>query len=107
MRSVLRTTSALLLAFAWGATGASAMGHEPYETECAKCHGADGTGDTPVGKAMKVRSFVGSGWADAESSAICDAVRADARHKAVVDKLDDEALAAACRTVKDLADGGR
>lgn len=28
-----------------------------YKAKCAMCHGADGTGDTPVGKAMKVNSF--------------------------------------------------
>jgi len=28
-----------------------------YKTKCAMCHGADGTGNTPVGKSMKVRSF--------------------------------------------------
>jgi cytochrome c6 len=28
-----------------------------YKAKCAMCHGADGVGDTPVGKAMKVNSF--------------------------------------------------
>lgn len=28
-----------------------------YKAKCAMCHGADGTGNTPVGKSMKVRSF--------------------------------------------------
>ncbi len=28
-----------------------------YKQKCAACHGADGKGDTPTGKAMKVRSF--------------------------------------------------
>jgi mono/diheme cytochrome c family protein len=30
-----------------------------YKTKCAACHGPDGKGDTPTGKAMKVRSFAG------------------------------------------------
>jgi cytochrome c6 len=29
-----------------------------YKQKCATCHGADGKGDTPAGKGMKVRSFV-------------------------------------------------
>ena len=28
-----------------------------YKTKCAMCHGPDGTGDTPAGKAMKVRDL--------------------------------------------------
>jgi cytochrome c6 len=28
-----------------------------YKQKCASCHGADGKGETPAGKAMKVRSF--------------------------------------------------
>ncbi len=28
-----------------------------YKQKCATCHGADGKGDTPAGKNMKVRSF--------------------------------------------------
>jgi len=39
----------------------TAMAQQPgqatYTAKCAMCHGADGTGNTPVGKAMKVNSF--------------------------------------------------
>lgn len=39
----------------------TAMAQQPgqatYQAKCAMCHGADGTGNTPVGKAMKVNSF--------------------------------------------------
>ncbi|HEX3436475.1 MAG TPA: cytochrome c [Pseudacidobacterium sp.] len=28
-----------------------------YKAKCQMCHAADGSGDTPTGKAMKVRSF--------------------------------------------------
>jgi mono/diheme cytochrome c family protein len=28
-----------------------------YKAKCAACHGPDGKGETPTGKAMKVRSF--------------------------------------------------
>jgi cytochrome c6 len=28
-----------------------------YKSKCAMCHGADGTGDTPIGKNMKLRSL--------------------------------------------------
>jgi cytochrome c6 len=32
-------------------------GEAAYKAKCAMCHGADGTGNTPVGKSMKVRSL--------------------------------------------------
>lgn len=32
-------------------------GAATYKAKCAMCHGADGTGNTPVGKSMKVRSL--------------------------------------------------
>ena len=38
----------------------AAKAQEPaslYKTKCAMCHGADGKGDTPVGKSTGVRSF--------------------------------------------------
>lgn len=104
MRIVL--LAAVLLMAASGVPGeAVAVGDEPYRMQCAKCHGDDGAADTPVGRAMKVPSLVGSEWADAEASAICDAVREVSKHKAVLGKLDDEALAAACRTMKDRVAG--
>lgn len=32
-------------------------GAATYKAKCAMCHGADGAGNTPVGKSMKIRSF--------------------------------------------------
>lgn len=45
--------AALTAAPAFAQDGAAAT----YKAKCAMCHGADGTGNTPVGKSMKVRSF--------------------------------------------------
>lgn len=33
-------------------------GAATYASKCQMCHGADGTGNTPAGKAMKAPSFV-------------------------------------------------
>jgi mono/diheme cytochrome c family protein len=41
-----------------------------YKSKCAMCHGADGTGNTPAGKAMKVPSFVGLKVSEADMIAI-------------------------------------
>ncbi len=41
------------------ATGARAQdsGADTYKAKCAMCHGADGSGSTPAGKAMKAVPF--------------------------------------------------
>ena len=36
---------------------AQQAGEATYKAKCAMCHGADGVGNTPVGKNMKVRSL--------------------------------------------------
>jgi cytochrome c6 len=36
---------------------AQQAGEATFKAKCAMCHGADGLGNTPVGKNMKVRSF--------------------------------------------------
>lgn len=36
---------------------AQQAGEATYKAKCAMCHAADGTGNTPVGKTMKVRSL--------------------------------------------------
>ncbi len=41
------------VAFADSAPGTA----EIYKTKCASCHGADGSGQTPVGKSMKIRDL--------------------------------------------------
>ena len=36
---------------------AQQSGETTYKAKCAMCHGADGTGNTPIGKNMKLRSL--------------------------------------------------
>jgi len=36
---------------------AQGEGEKVYKAKCAACHGADGAGQTPVAKAINVRSF--------------------------------------------------
>lgn len=48
---------ALVILFQSGSQAAGATagdGGETFKAKCAACHGADGTGNTTVGKAMKV-----------------------------------------------------
>ena len=50
------TVSLLILA---GSTSsfAQSSGADIYNAKCKMCHGADGVGDTPAGKAMKAHPF--------------------------------------------------
>jgi mono/diheme cytochrome c family protein len=36
---------------------AQQSGEATYKAKCAMCHGADGTGNTPIGRNMKLRSL--------------------------------------------------
>ena len=53
------TIAVMTLAASFLAASAFAQqaGEATYKAKCAMCHGADGIGNTPVGKSMKVRSF--------------------------------------------------
>ena len=47
-----------ILALALGLPAAAATPDaDLYKTKCATCHGADGSGSTPVGKSMKIRDL--------------------------------------------------
>jgi mono/diheme cytochrome c family protein len=51
--ATLLTVAALLPAVARSDDKSAAT----YKQKCVACHGADGKGETPTGKALKVRSF--------------------------------------------------
>ena len=46
-----------LLIFTGGAMSLAQSAVETYVAKCQTCHAADGSGDTPAGKAMKARPF--------------------------------------------------
>ena|SRR5579884_850916 len=48
---------ALFLALLWSASVFAADGAALYKTKCVPCHASDGTGNTPVGKSLKVKSL--------------------------------------------------
>jgi len=51
---------ALVIVFQTSSQAANAAvgdGGETYKAKCVACHGADGTGNTAAGKAMKVRNL--------------------------------------------------
>lgn len=89
--------SAVVLAFAslvmLAAAGAVRAddGQALYSDQCAKCHGAQGQSDTPVGKAMKVPKLAGKSWTEAE---LVSAVRENKKHASVSKKVSDADLTA-------------
>ena len=79
-------------------------GEALYGDHCAKCHGADGRADTPVGKAMKVPSLVDPKWTSADTAeALVTAFHANPKHKAVESKVTDDELRAIATHVAKLA----
>ena len=48
---------ALAVALLAGPARAQGAGEKVYKAKCASCHGADGAGTTPAGKATKARDF--------------------------------------------------
>lgn len=51
------TLVAILAASTMASARAQGSGADTYKAKCAMCHGADGLGATPAGKAMKATSF--------------------------------------------------
>jgi cytochrome c6 len=106
----MRCSSALLaLALGVLCVGPSAAAAEDgaklYEANCAKCHGADGSADTPVGKAMKAHPLKDPKFAKVEAAAVIQAVRENPKHKAVAEKVSDADLTAIAGHIRELAGG--
>lgn len=58
MKLRLASAAALLLAASIAAPAfAQSAGADTYKAKCAMCHGPDGAGNTPVGRAMRLRSL--------------------------------------------------
>jgi mono/diheme cytochrome c family protein len=55
-RKLLSASLALTIASLVQVATAETPG-DTYKAKCAMCHGADGAGNTPAGKAMKARDF--------------------------------------------------
>jgi mono/diheme cytochrome c family protein len=54
------TILSLIVLFSLFAATAFADGAAIYKAKCAACHGADGSGNTPMGKSLKVRDLRGN-----------------------------------------------
>ncbi len=80
MKKILTISVALLagMALTAGAADAKAL----YEKDCTKCHGADGKGDTKMGKKMNAKDYT--------DPKVQDELKDDAAFKAIKDGLKDK-----------------
>ena len=92
--AIIATTAVSLGNAAHAADGAAL-----YQANCATCHGADGAGDTPVGKAMKVPSLKGS---ERSADAIAKFVKESGKHTGPAGKLSAEELSAVAEAAASL-----
>ncbi len=76
-----KKTVVLIAIFALAAAGLyAADGAATYKAKCASCHGADGSGQTAMGKAMKLRDL-GSAEVQKQTDKELVAVTADGKGK--------------------------
>jgi mono/diheme cytochrome c family protein len=97
----MRAIVSLLCAAAFVAAAQPARaadGAAVYKDNCSRCHGDDGKGDTPVGKAMKVKPISGTTLA---AEAIAKFVMESDKHKQVAAKLSPAELEAVGKYVLD------
>ncbi len=75
-----------VVAAALGVTAAQADTKETYEKQCAKCHGAEGKGDTKMGKKLEAKDY--------SDPAVQTALKDEAAFKAIKEglKKDDKTL---------------
>jgi len=95
MRKLIQKTAVLGLALL--ATGtmsfAQSGGEATYKAKCQMCHGATGAGDTPAGKAMKVKSFKDPEVAKLTDAAMINITKnGQGKMPAYKDKLSDQQI---------------
>lgn len=80
MKRILTVSIAIIAVSALSATTADAKA--TYEKDCAKCHGADGKGETKMGKKMGAKDYT-----DAK---VQDEMKDEAAFKAIKEGLKDK-----------------
>jgi mono/diheme cytochrome c family protein len=78
-------------------------GADTYKAKCAMCHGADGLGATPAGKAMKAASFKDPALVSAPDAQLIAAIK-NGKNKmpAYAGKLTDDQIKSALAYIRRL-----
>jgi mono/diheme cytochrome c family protein len=82
---------------------AQSAGADTYKAKCAMCHGADGLGATPAGKAMKAASFKDPAIVKAPDAQLIATVKSGKnKMPAYAGKLTDDQIKAAVAYIRTL-----
>ena len=108
MRKVILPLSLALGFFSFAQIASAETATDTYKAKCAMCHGVDGNGSTPAGKAMKARDFHD---ADVIKSSDADLIQAitKGRNKmpAYGTKLSEEQIKGLVAHIRDLEKSGK
>jgi mono/diheme cytochrome c family protein len=93
---------AAVLAASLAAAALAEDGAALFKAKCASCHGADGKGETPVGKALKVKPLAGTALSAAEIEKVAAEGRPGTKMLAIKGLAPDQykAIAAHVKTLK-------
>ena len=104
MKNILTTlTITTLIALLSNTNATAADGKAVYDAHCVKCHGADGKGETMMGKKMGAKDYTVTEIKDATAfTAINDGLKKYDKSlmKPFSDKLTDEEIKASIATMK-------
>jgi cytochrome c6 len=95
---------AIAIMFLFGASLRADDAATSYKAKCAMCHGADGSGNTPAGKAMKARDLASSEVQSETDAQLTDIVT-NGKNKmpAYKGKLTDDQIKGLIAYIRDLA----
>jgi cytochrome c6 len=105
-KAVVGFAASFVLVLAMSASAAAQDAAALYKTKCTSCHAADGSGDTPIGKKMGVKSFSDPEVAKSTDAAWIDATKKGKNKMPAYDgKLTDEQIKDLVMLIRGLSKG--
>lgn len=105
-RNVLVITVAIIFGLTLVASASAQSAEDLYKAKCAVCHAADGSGNTPAGKKMEVKSFSAPEVAKNSDSAWIEITRTGkGKMPGYAGKLTDDQIKDMVKFIRGLAKG--